>query len=422
MNSLTPLAERIRPGSLDELLGQEHLVGKGSILRKTIENGKIPSIIFWGPPGTGKTTIANIIANTLKVPFFQLSAISAGVKDVREVIEQAKSQPGSVLFIDEIHRFNKGQQDALLGAVEKGIITLIGATTENPSFEVNSALLSRCQVYVLKPLDETNLINLMKNAIAKDELLKTKKIILQETGALINISGGDGRKILNLLEIVVDASPKTDTLVITDKMVMDVAQKRIALYDKSGEQHYDIISAFIKSVRGSDPNAAIYWLARMIEGGEDVKFISRRLVILASEDIGNANPTALVLANATFDAVNKIGYPEANIILSQCTAYLAASPKSNAAVAAIGAALSAVKKYGDLPVPLHIRNAPTKLMKNMDYGKNYEYSHNYDNNFSPQEYLPKEIAGTKFYEPGKNAREEELRKTLKNLWKDKYNY
>lgn len=422
MNSLTPLAERIRPGSLDELLGQEHLVGKGSILRKTIENGKIPSIIFWGPPGTGKTTIANIIANTLKVPFFQLSAISAGVKDVREVIEQAKSQPGSVLFIDEIHRFNKGQQDALLGAVEKGIITLIGATTENPSFEVNSALLSRCQVYVLKPLDEMNLINLMKNAIAKDELLKTKKIILQETGALINISGGDGRKILNLLEIVVDASPKTDTLVITDKMVMDVAQKRIALYDKSGEQHYDIISAFIKSVRGSDPNAAIYWLARMIEGGEDVKFIARRLVILASEDIGNANPTALVLANATFDAVNKIGYPEANIILSQCTAYLAASPKSNAAVAAIGAALSAVKKYGDLPVPLHIRNAPTKLMKNMDYGKNYEYSHNYDNNFSPQEYLPKEIAGTKFYEPGKNAREEELRKTLKNLWKDKYNY
>lgn len=422
MNSLTPLAERIRPGSLDELLGQEHLVGKGSILRKTIENGKIPSIIFWGPPGTGKTTIANIIANTLKVPFFQLSAISAGVKDVREVIEQAKGQTGSVLFIDEIHRFNKGQQDALLGAVEKGIITLIGATTENPSFEVNSALLSRCQVYVLKPLDETNLINLMKNAIAKDELLKTKKIILQETGALINISGGDGRKILNLLEIVVDASPKTDTLVITDKMVMDVAQKRIALYDKSGEQHYDIISAFIKSVRGSDPNAAIYWLARMIEGGEDVKFIARRLVILASEDIGNANPTALVLANATFDAVNKIGYPEANIILSQCTAYLAASPKSNVAVAAIGAALSAVKKYGDLPVPLHIRNAPTKLMKNMDYGKNYEYSHNYDNNFSPQEYLPKEIAGTKFYEPGKNAREEELRKTLKNLWKDKYNY
>jgi putative ATPase len=338
------------------------------------------------------------------------------------VIEQAKTKPGAVLFIDEIHRFNKGQQDALLGAVEKGIITLIGATTENPSFEVNSALLSRCQVYVLKPLDETNLIHLLHNAISKDEWLKTKKITLEETAALINISGGDGRKILNLLEIVVDASSDNDNLLITDKMVMGVAQKRIALYDKSGEQHYDIISAFIKSVRGSDPNAAIYWLARMIEGGEDVKFIARRLVILASEDIGNANPTALVLANASFDAVNKIGYPEANIILSQCTAYLAASPKSNAAVAAIGAALSAVKKHGDLPVPLHIRNAPTKLMKNMDYGKNYEYSHNYDNNFSPQEYLPKEIAGTKFYDPGKNAREEELRKTLKNLWKDKYNY
>ena len=420
MNSSVPLAERIRPISLDELLGQEHLVGQGSILRTAIQNGKIPSIIFWGPPGTGKTTIANIIAHTLNVPFFQLSAISAGVKDVREIIEQARTQPGSVLFIDEIHRFNKGQQDALLGAVEKGIITLIGATTENPSFEVNSALLSRCQVYVLKPLDESDLVKLLTIAIEKDEYLKNKKIELKETTALLNISGGDGRKLLNLLEIVCDASG--DNVVITDSYVMDMAQKRIALYDKSGELHYDIISAFIKSIRGSDPNAAVYWLARMIEGGEDVKFIARRLVILASEDIGNANPTALVMANASFDAVNKIGYPEASIILSQCVTYLSASPKSNAAVVAIGEALSAVKKYGDLPVPLHIRNAPTKLMKNLDYGKNYEYSHSYENNFSPQEYLPTEISGKKFYDPGKNAREEELRKFLKNLWKDKYNY
>lgn len=420
MNPNVPLAERIRPGSLDELLGQEHLVGKGSVLRTAIQNGKIPSMIFWGPPGTGKTTIANIIAHTLNIPFFQLSAISAGVKDVREIIEQAKTQPGAVLFIDEIHRFNKGQQDALLGAVEKGIITLIGATTENPSFEVNSALLSRCQVYVLKPLEEKNLVELIKIAIGKDELLKKKEIQLKETAALLNISGGDGRKLLNLLEIVCDAAGAKVT--ITDNYVMEVAQKRIALYDKSGEQHYDIISAFIKSIRGSDPNAAVYWLARMIEGGEDVKFIARRLVILASEDIGNANPTALVMANTTFDAVNKIGYPEANIILSQCVTYLAASPKSNAAVMAIGEALAAVKKYGDLPVPLHIRNAPTRLMKNLDYGKNYEYSHSYENNFSPQEYLPKEIAGKKFYDPGKNAREDELRKFLKNLWKDKYNY
>ena len=333
MNSHVPLAERIRPNSLDELLGQEHLVGKGGILRTAIEKGKVPSMIFWGSPGTGKTTIANIIAHTLKIPFFQLSAISSGVKDVREVIEEARSKPGSILFIDEIHRFNKGQQDALLGAVEKGIITLIGATTENPSFEVNSALLSRCQVYVLKPLDEKELINLLNVAIKKDEILKTKKIELKETTALINISGGDARKLLNLLEIVCDASG--DKVVLTDEYVMDVAQKRIALYDKSGEQHYDIISAFIKSIRGSDPNAAVYWLARMIEGGEDVKFIARRMVILASEDIGNANPTALVMANATFEAVNKIGYPEASIILSQCVTYLASSPKSNAAVMAI---------------------------------------------------------------------------------------
>lgn len=440
MNGNAPLAERLRPTSLSELIGQEHLVGKGSILRTAIEHGKIPSMIFWGPPGTGKTTIANIIAHTLQVPFYQLSAISSGVKEVREVIEEAKTKSGVILFIDEIHRFNKSQQDALLGAVEKGIITLIGATTENPSFEVNSALLSRCQVYVLKPLDEDSLIKLLQTAIQKDEYLNKKKIELKETAALINISGGDARKLLNLLEIVSDASgvsdasrasdtlkytnasSGSDTLIITDKLVMDVAQKRIALYDKSGEQHYDIISAFIKSIRGSDPNAALYWLARMIEGGEDVKFIARRMVILASEDIGNANPTALVLANATFEAVNKIGYPESMIILSQCTTYLASSPKSNAAVASIGDALAAVKKYGDLPVPLHIRNAPTKLMKNMGYGKNYEYSHSYENNFSAQEYLPDEITGMKFYEPGKNAREEELRKFLKNLWKDKYGY
>lgn len=425
MNQHTPLAERIRPKTLDELAGQQHLAGKGSILRTAIENGHIPSMILWGPPGTGKTTIANIIANTLQAPFFMLSAISSGVKDVREVIEEAKTKPGAILFIDEIHRFNKGQQDALLSAVEKGIITLIGATTENPSFEVNSALLSRCQVYVLKALEEKDLVQLLHTALEKDELLKSKKIELKETEALINISGGDARKLLNLLELVCvyvsDTLGVSDTF-ITDKLVMEVAQKRIALYDKSGEQHYDIISAFIKSIRGSDPNAAVYWLARMIEGGEDVKFIARRLLILASEDIGNANPTALVMANATFEAVNKIGYPESGLILSQCVIYLASSAKSNSATVAIGEASAAVKKYGDLPVPLHIRNAPTKLMKNLDYGKGYQYSHSYENNFSPQEYLPKEVAGVKFYDPGKNAREEELRKFLKNLWKDKYNY
>ncbi|HEY4876606.1 MAG TPA: replication-associated recombination protein A [Puia sp.] len=417
-----PLAERLRPQTLDQLVGQKHLTGKGSVLRSAIEAGKIPSIILWGPPGSGKTTIANIIAHTLQVPFYTLSAISSGVKEVREVIEEAKQNPGTILFIDEIHRFNKGQQDALLGAVEKGIIRLIGATTENPSFEVNSALLSRCQVYVLKPLDEKDLIQLLHHAINNDEELKKKKIELKETSALINISGGDARKLLNLLELVVDASGKNDTIIITDDFVMDVAQKRIALYDKKGEQHYDIISAFIKSMRGSDPNAAVYWLARMIEGGEDVKFIARRMVILASEDIGNANPTALVLANATFDAVNKIGYPESMLILSQCATYLASSAKSNSATVAIGEAMNAVKQYGDLSVPLHIRNAPTQLMKNLDYGKNYQYSHSFENNFSEQEYLPKEIAGKKFYDPGKNAREEELRKFLKNLWKEKYGY
>ncbi len=415
-----PLAERMRPNSIDELAGQEHLTGKGSILRNAIEKGKVPSMILWGPPGTGKTTIANIIAHSLQVPFYTLSAISSGVKEVREVIEQAKQQQGAVLFIDEIHRFNKGQQDALLGAVEKGIVTLIGATTENPSFEVNSALLSRCQVYVLKSLNEEQLTRLLHHAISRDEILRHKKIDLKETAALINISGGDARKLLNLLEIVIEASG--NEVVITDKLVMDIAQKRIALYDKKGEQHYDIISAFIKSIRGSDPNGAVYWLARMIEGGEEVKFIARRLVILASEDIGNANPTAMVMANACFEAVNKIGWPESSIILSQCVTYLAASPKSNAAVEAIGAAQAAVKQWGDLPVPLHLRNAPSKLMKNLDYGKGYQYSHNYENNFSSQEYLPDALSGKKFYEPGRNAREEELRKFLKNRWGDKYGY
>ncbi|PWU04827.1 MAG: AAA family ATPase [Bacteroidetes bacterium] len=416
-----PLAERLRPETLDDLVGQDHLTGKGSVLRKAIEQGKVPSMILWGPPGVGKTTIANIIAKTLNVPFYTLSAISSGVKDVREVIEKAKSETGSILFIDEIHRFNKGQQDALLGAVEKGTITLIGATTENPSFEVNSALLSRCLVYVLKPLGEKELIQLLHHAIEKDEELKKKRIDLAETEALINISGGDARKLLNLLELVANSTTKKE-IRVTNDLVMDVAQKRVALYDKSGEQHYDIISAFIKSVRGSDPNAALYWLARMIEGGEDVRFIARRMVILASEDIGNANPTALVMANATFEAVDKIGYPEANIILSQCVIYLAASPKSNSAVASIGAALEAVRQSGDLPVPMHIRNAPTRLMKDMDYGKGYQYSHSYENNFSLQEYLPKELSGKKFYDPGKNAREEELRKYLHNLWKEKYGY
>jgi putative ATPase len=418
--SQAPLAERLRPQTLDQLVGQQHLTGKGSVLRTAIEHGRPPSMILWGPPGTGKTTIAGIIANSLRVPFYTLSAISAGVKEVREVIAEARDKERAILFIDEIHRFNKGQQDALLGAVEKGIVTLIGATTENPSFEVNSALLSRCQVYVLKPLTEDDLIKVLHNALRDDAWLRESGIELKETAALINISGGDARKLLNLLEVVAEASGKG--AVITDEVVMEIAQQRIALYDKKGEQHYDIISAFIKCIRGSDPNAAVYWLARMIEGGEDVKFIARRMLILASEDIGNANPNALLLANACFEAVNKIGYPESNLILSQCATYLASSPKSNAATTAIGAAQAAVRQYGDLPVPLPIRNAPTKLMKNMDYGKGYQYSHSFENNFSLQEYLPAEIAGTKFYDPGKNAREEELRKFLRALWGEKYGY
>lgn len=581
----------MRPQTLDDLVGQQHLTGKGSILRTSIEHGKIPSLLLWGPPGTGKTTIANIIAHTLKAPFIQLSAISAGVKDVREAIAQAAEKPGTILFIDEIHRFNKGQQDALLGAVEKGTITLIGATTENPSFEVNSALLSRCQVYVLKSLEEGDLVRLLHMAMERDRWLAEKNIALRETEALIRLSGGDARKLLNLFEIVVAAAPPpprgglandqiqpknsidntiedgdqeygtadpvTDELlkefvkthrshptqaedalwqqlhgkqlqgytflrqhiigdyiadfvcfpakliieidrlihqlpqnktgdeertvwlkqqeftvirftneevlfdtdktvsrilaalnvakvnaavpagmpggratplpagsgaVITDEAVMSIAQQRIALYDKSGEQHYDIISAFIKSMRGSDPNAAIYWLARMIEGGEDVKFIARRMVIFASEDIGNANPTALVLANACFEAVAKIGYPESRIILAQCATYLASSNKSNASYMAIEEALEMVRKGGDLPVPLHVRNAPTGLMKKMGYGKNYKYAHSFEGNFAEQEFLPHGLEGTTFYDPGKNPREEELRRFLKTLWKEKYGY
>ena len=423
MQNAVPLAERMRPTELDQLAGQQHLTGKGSILRTAIEMGNIPSMILWGPPGVGKTTIANIIAHSLNVPFFQLSAISSGVKDVREAIEKAKLQEKSILFIDEIHRFNKGQQDALLGAVEKGIITLIGATTENPSFEVNSALLSRCQVYVLKPLNNNELIALLHQVIKKDEWLSQQPIYVKETEALINISGGDARKLLNLFELVINNSgSKSETIEITNEKVMAIAQKKIALYDKQGEQHYDIISAFIKSMRGSDPNGAVYWLARMIEGGEDVKFIARRMLIFASEDVGNANPNALLLANATFDAVNKIGYPESRIILSQCATYLASSVKSNASYEAIGLAQAAVAKLGDLPVPLHIRNAPTSLMKNMDYGKGYKYAHAYEGNFANQEYLPDELANTKFYDPGTNARENELRKYLKEKWGDKYGY
>ena len=421
----TPLAERLRPETLDQLIGQQHLTGKGSVLRTALENHKIPSMILWGPPGVGKTTIANIIAHTLHVPFYTLSAISSGVKEVREVIEKARHQENAILFIDEIHRFNKGQQDALLGAVEKGTITLIGATTENPSFEVNSALLSRCQVYILKPLDKKDLIKLLNEAITKDPILSQQKIEIEETEALINLSGGDARRLLNLLELTINqvsSGNNSKKIEITNEEVIHAAQQKVALYDKKGEQHYDIISAFIKSIRGSDPNAAVYWLARMIEGGEDVKFIARRLVILASEDIGNANPTALVLATNTFQAVNMIGYPESKIILSQCTSYLASSPKSNAAVAAIGKAESLVKQFGDLPVPLDIRNAPTKLMKNLDYGKNYKYAHDFDNNFADMEFLPDEIKNTVLYNPGKNAREDEIRKFLKARWKEKYGY
>jgi putative ATPase len=420
LDSQAPLAERMRPARLDELVGQEHLTGSGGVIRRAIQSGNIPSMILWGPPGVGKTTIANIIANEVKKPFYTLSAISAGVKEVREIIEKAKHSSRSILFIDEIHRFNKSQQDALLGAVEKGIITLIGATTENPSFEVNSALLSRCQVYTLKALGENELIALVQQSLDRDTELNKRNISIKQHQALLNISGGDGRKLLNLVELI--ASSIGGDIEITDDLVMDVAQKHIAIYDKSGEQHYDIISAFIKSIRGSDPNAAVYYLARMIEGGEDVKFIARRMLILASEDIGNANPTALVIANSTFQAVDVIGYPEARIILSQCAIYLASSAKSNASYMAIESALGAVNETGDLPVPLAIRNAPTKLMKNLGYGKGYQYAHDFEGNFIPAEFLPDKVKGKKFYDPGNNAREEELRKYLRSLWKEKYGY
>ncbi|MBL3656943.1 replication-associated recombination protein A [Fulvivirga sediminis] len=416
-----PLAERMRPTQLEDLIGQEHLVGPNGILRKTIKSGVIPSMILWGPPGVGKTTIANIIANEINSPFYTLSAISSGVKDVREVIDKAKRQSKAILFIDEIHRFNKAQQDALLGAVEKGTITLIGATTENPSFEVNSALLSRSQVYTLKSLTEQDQINLIHHVLNKDEKLKKKTVKLEEHAALLSIAGGDARKLLNLLDLVCDSIPG-DEISITDQQVMDIAQQKVAIYDKSGEQHYDIISAFIKSIRGSDPNAAVYYLARMIEGGEDIKYIARRLLILASEDIGNANPTALVIANNTFQAVTVIGYPEGQIVLSQCATYLACSAKSNASYNAINRARAIVKQTGDLKVPMAIRNAPTKLMKDSGYGQGYKYAHDYPNNFAPMEFLPDEIKNSVFYDPGKNAREEEMRKRLRALWKDKYGY
>jgi len=426
MSQHIPLAERLRPQVLADLVGQEHLSGENSVLQKAITQGKIPSMILWGPPGVGKTTLANIIAKASNSTYYQLSAISSGVKELREVIEEAKEQSSAILFIDEIHRFNKGQQDALLGAVEKGIITLIGATTENPSFEVNSALLSRCQVFVLKALDKKDLEKLVQQAISKDALFSNHTIDIKETEALFQLSGGDGRKLLNLLELSVEAligtSNTNESLLLTNDWVMQVAQTNIALYDKNGEQHYDIISAFIKSMRGSDPNGAVYWLSRMISGGEDVKFIARRMLIFASEDIGNANPNALLLANNCFDAVNKIGYPESRIILSHCAIYLASSAKSNAAYEAISKGLSLVQKTGNLPVPLHLRNAPTKLMKDMDYGKDYQYSHLGENNFLEQEYLPDEIKGTTLFQPQKNAREEELKKFLHERWKGKYGY
>ena len=422
-----PLAERIRPKKLEDYLSQKHLVGKNGTLKAQLDNNMLSSMIFWGPPGTGKTTLATILAEESDRPFYMLSAIESGVAAIREVIEKAKtsdtlfSTKNPILFIDEIHRFSKSQQDSLLKAVEKGWITLFGATTENPSFEVIPALLSRCQVYILNPFTKKDLEQLLSRALVEDEFLCKKRIKLKETEALMRLSGGDARKLLNILELVV-LSESSDTVTLTNDMVLNKVQKNTVLYDKTGEQHYDIISAFIKSIRGSDPNAALYWLARMVEGGEDLKFIARRLIILASEDIGNANPTALVLANSTFQAVTTVGYPEARIILSQCVVYLASSPKSNASYLAIKEAQKIVKQTGDLPVPLAIRNAPTKLMQELGYGKQYQYAHDYEGNFVKQEFLPEQLKGQQIYNPGKNKKENEFRNYLKGLWKDKYDY
>ncbi len=422
-----PLAERLRPKNLDEYIGQQHLVGQGAVLRTMIESGNISSFILWGPPGVGKTTLAKILANAQNRPFYVLSAVNSGVKDVREVIEDAKRQrffntPNPILFIDEIHRFSKSQQDSLLGAVEQGIVTLIGATTENPSFEVISPLLSRCQVYVLKSLEKDDLERLLKRAVETDVELKNRKFDIRETEALFRFSGGDARKLLNVLELVINTFGADEIVVIDNKIVTERLQENIALYDKNGEQHYDIISAFIKSIRGSDPNAAIYWMARMLDGGEDPLFIARRMVILAAEDIGIANPNALLIANACFDAVNKIGMPEARILLSEAAVYLATSVKSNSSYMAIDAALAFVKQTGNLPVPLHLRNAPTKLMKQLGYGDDYKYAHSYDGNFVEQEFLPKEISGKVFYEPAQNTKEKEIRARLSVLWKKRYGY
>ncbi|MCG9899531.1 MAG: replication-associated recombination protein A [Hydrotalea sp.] len=419
---VAPLAERMRPKRLEDVIGQEHITGNGSILQSALASKLVPSMIFWGPPGVGKTTLAQIVAQEAGLPFFQLSAINSGVKEIREVIELSKKQSKTVVFIDEIHRFNKSQQDALLQAVEKGWIILIGATTENPSFEVNAALLSRCQVYVLKHLETDDLIKLIQKVLDQDIILSTYQLKLKEHEAILSIASGDGRKLLNLVELVAQYAYANGIPEITNDIVLKVAQQKIAIYDKQGEQHYDIISAFIKSVRGSDPNGAIYWLARMIEGGENIRFIARRMIILASEDIGNANPNALLLANSCFEAVDKIGLPEARIILAQCATYLAASPKSNASYLAIDYALDTIRKNGQASVPLHLRNAPTNFMKNLDYGKNYQYSHDGPGNFIEQEYLPDELRGTKFYEPGNSAREQEIKKFLKDRWKNKYGY
>ncbi len=420
-----PLAERMRPKTLDDYIGQKHLVGQGAVLRKMIDGGRIPSFILWGPPGVGKTTLAQIISNKLEAPFYTLSAISSGVKDVRDVIEKAKSNRffntvSPILFIDEIHRFSKSQQDSLLGAVETGVVTLIGATTENPSFEVIRPLLSRCQVYVLKSLDKEDLLTLLHKVIAEDVVLKKKKIELKETDAILRYSGGDARKLLNILDLVVGAEEENDTIEITDEKVVERLQENPAAYDKGGEMHYDVISAFIKSIRGSDPDAAIYWLARMVAGGEDPEFIARRLVILAAEDIGLANPNALLLANTCFDALRKIGWPEGQLILAETTIYLATCPKSNSATVAIGNAMEIVEKTGNLPVPLHLRNAPTKLMKELDYGKEYKYAHNYENNFVKQNFLPPEVLNERFWVGQNNPAEQKLMEYMKKLWKDRY--